>query len=113
MYLNYTKTYYSTVEYATALFKYANYLFEAGQYDEAEEEYGYCISMRGKNVLNEAYVDVLVNFAVCQREMCKHEEAAKNMEFAIEIYKDISITRERLSDFYLFLWKVYLEEAEF
>mgnify|MGYP000882085494 FL=1 len=42
-YLKFVHKYYGQIEYGTALFKHANYLYENKLFEEAEKEYEKCI----------------------------------------------------------------------
>lgn len=68
-----------------------------------------CLSIRKKNCLNEAFVDVLVNSSICMRELGKIREAIERMTSAIEISKDLKKNQETMvDDYHLFLAKLQL-----
>jgi DNA phosphorothioation-dependent restriction protein DptG len=55
----------------------------------------------------------LVNSAVCLRQLGKISKAIERMMSAIEISKDLQSSKIVVDDYYLFLAKLYLENADF
>jgi tetratricopeptide (TPR) repeat protein len=75
--------------------------------------YEVCLAKRKQNCFNEAFVDVLVNSAVCLRQLGKIGKAIERMMSAIEISKDLQSTKIILDDYHLFLAKLHFENADF
>jgi tetratricopeptide (TPR) repeat protein len=105
--LKFVKKYYGQIEYGTALFKHANYLYENKLFDEAEQEYDKCIEIRKKNVYNGGLIDAIVNSAICLKELCQYDLAIQRIKTAIQITKDIFEDCPQIDDFHLFLAKLY------
>lgn len=76
--------------------------------------YEICEKIRRQNCLNEGYVDVLVNSAICMHHLGQVKTAISKMEIAIEISKDLKKTTEAVIDeYHLLLAKLYVLNGEF
>lgn len=76
--------------------------------------YQICEKIRKQNCLNEGYVDVLVNSAVCMNHLGRIKPAIEKMNAAIEISKDLKKTTEAVIDeYHLFLAKLLLQNGQF
>ena len=75
MYTNFVEKHYSPIQFATAMFKFANHCYESKEYSMALDNYNTCLNLRKKNSLNQGYVDVLINSAICLRQIGKIKHA--------------------------------------
>lgn len=77
--------------------------------------YEICLSIRKQNCLNEAFVDVLVNSAICMRELGMIKQAIQRVRFALQISKDLKKNEDGsiLDEYHLLLAKLQLEDADF
>ena len=106
-YLKFVRTYYGPIQYGTALFSHANYLYESKLYEEAEKQFLKCIQIRKKNVYNGGLIDAMVNSAICLKELCQYDLAITRIKTAIQITKDIMDDSQQIDNYYLFLAKIY------
>ena len=79
----------------------------------ALDNYNICLNIRKKNALNQGYVDVLINSAICLRQIGKIKQAIERTATAIQIYRDLSKNDENnIDNYYLLLAKLHLENAD-